>query len=113
MAAAATEPAPSDRIRTLLAARDPRLVGLAAGAVALLTLDLWGLLRRRGAGPAGAFPSREALGFLTLLLTLGLLYALSLEVSPEGLAGTELALLAMGLLAWLWRRTRRTERAPS
>ena len=112
-AAAATEAAPSDRIRTLLAARDPRLVGLAAGAVALLTLDLWGLLRRRGAGPAGAFPGREALGFLTLLLTLGLLYALSLEVSPEGLAGTELALLAMGLLAWLWRRTRRTERAPS
>jgi DsbC/DsbD-like thiol-disulfide interchange protein len=109
---ATAAPRALDRIRAVLAARDPRLVGLLAAAMALLTLDLWGL-SWRAAGRTSPLPHREALGFATLLVTLGLLYALSLEVSPEGLAGTELALLAMGLLAWLWRRTRRPERAPS
>jgi len=40
-------------------------------------------------------------------VTLGLLYALSLEISAEGLAGVELALLAMSLVAWLRRRIER------
>ena len=42
-----------------------------------------------------------------LLVTLGLLYALSLEISAEGLAGVELALLAMSLVAWVRRRIER------
>lgn len=85
----------------------------------MLALELWGILRRDGGGKgepggppaeatAGRRPAvRETLGFIALAAALGLLYALSLEVSPEGLAGIELALLAMGLLAWL-RRTRRS-----
>ncbi len=105
------------RIHGLLAAGDPRVVALAAAAAALLTLDAWGLLRlrprRRTAAISGAAASvrrsgrREAAGFLALLATLGLLYALSLEISAEGLAGVELALLAMGLIAWLRRRIER------
>ncbi|HEV3458427.1 MAG TPA: hypothetical protein VHG32_17850, partial [Thermoanaerobaculia bacterium] len=68
-------------------------------AAALLTLAAWGLLGRRR--PAAR---REAAGFLALLLTLALLYALSLEISGEGLAGVELALLAMALVAWVRRQ---------
>ena len=47
---------------------------------------------------------REGLGFLAGGSALWLLYALSRQVSPEGLAGIELALLGMGLLAWLRAR---------
>jgi DsbC/DsbD-like thiol-disulfide interchange protein len=47
---------------------------------------------------------REGLGFLAGGSTLWLLYALSRRVSPEGLAGIELALLGMSLLAWLRAR---------
>ncbi|HEX9940489.1 MAG TPA: protein-disulfide reductase DsbD domain-containing protein [Thermoanaerobaculia bacterium] len=47
---------------------------------------------------------REGLGFLAGASTLWLLYALSRQVSPEGLAWIELALLGMGLLAWLRAR---------
>ena len=106
---------PRGRLRGFLAARDPRIVSLAAVAAALLTLEGWGLLRRRprrrtAADPEAAAPAvrrREAAGFLALLATLGLLYALSLEISAEGLAGVELALLAMSLVAWLRRRIER------
>ena len=92
-------PEPQGRLRGFLAARDPRIVSLAAVAAALLTLEGWGLLRRRprrrtAADPEAAAPAvrrREAAGFLALLATLGLLYALSLEISAEGLAGVELA----------------------
>jgi DsbC/DsbD-like thiol-disulfide interchange protein len=98
-----------------LAAGDPRLVALAAVAAAFLALERWGLLtRRRDAGDGQGSPAvpqdssrREALGFLALLLTLGSLYALSLEIGAEGLAGVEAALLAMALLAWLRQRTGR------
>jgi DsbC/DsbD-like thiol-disulfide interchange protein len=111
--------------RQLLADGDPRLFAVLAAAAAYLALELWGLLRqgaRRDTpnpGALGAAPTvttdgrqparREALGFLALLATLGLLYALSREITPEGLSGVELALLGMGLLAWL----RRTRRAPA
>jgi DsbC/DsbD-like thiol-disulfide interchange protein len=103
-------------LRGALAAADPRLVALAAAAAALLTLAGWGLLRKPAAAerPRPASPVeprgpllREALGFLGLLSIPGLLYALSLEISPEGLAGVELVLLAMGLAAWLRRRIER------
>lgn len=100
-------------LRAPLAQGDPRLVGLLAAAAALLALHLWGLLRgsARPAGAAAPVPAgREALGFAALLAIFGLLYALSLEVTPEGLAGVEVALLAMGLLAWL-RRSRRSAAA--
>ena len=113
---AAVGPGRARALRSDLAGADPRWLALAAAAAALLTLERWGLLRRRpaaGGGPA-ARPApgadrlrREAAGFLALLLTVGLLYALSLEISPEGLAGVELVLLAMGLLAWLRRRIER------
>jgi DsbC/DsbD-like thiol-disulfide interchange protein len=112
--------AAADReLRGALAAADPRVVALAAAAAALLALEGWGLLRRRpGTTPGTTAPHlsppapppplrREALGFLALLLTLGLLYLLSLEISPEGLAGVEIVLLAMGLLAWLRLRIER------
>jgi DsbC/DsbD-like thiol-disulfide interchange protein len=108
-------------VRGTLAAADPRVLALAAAVAALLTLEGWGLLRRRreaAVPPGSSQPSlrsprspsplrREALGFLALLATFALLYALSLEISPEGMAGVELVLLAMGLLAWLRRRIER------
>jgi DsbC/DsbD-like thiol-disulfide interchange protein len=110
-------------VRGALAAADPRVLALAAAAAALLTLEGWGLLRRRrprgwrrwrqkpAAAPDLEAPPpprrREALGFLALLATVALLYALSLEISPEGVAGVEIVLLAMGLLAWLRRRIQR------
>jgi hypothetical protein len=97
---------PEMRVRGFLAAGDPRVVALAAVAAALLTLEAWGMLRLASGG-AAPVRRREAAGFLALLVTLGLLYALSLEISPEGLAGVELALLAMSLVAWLRRRIER------
>lgn len=102
-AVAAARPAAARHgLRASLAAADPRVLALAAVAAALLTLEAWGLLRVRQ--PA---TRREAAGFLALLLTLGALYVLSLEISAEGLAGVELALLAMALAAWLRRRIER------
>ena len=63
--------------------------------------------RGRCPRPAPWMPAlREGLGFLAGGGTLWLLYALSRQVSPEGLAWIELALLGMALLAWL--RHRRT-----
>jgi DsbC/DsbD-like thiol-disulfide interchange protein len=106
-------PAPAGRLRGVLAAGDPRAFALAAVAAALLTLEAWGLLRARPARAAAAAREaapvrrREAAGFLALLATLALLYALSLEISAEALAGVELALLAMSLVAWLRRRIER------
>ena len=49
---------------------------------------------------------REGLGFLAGGSALWLLFTLSRQVSPEGLAFLELALLAMSLLAWLRARSR-------
>ena len=80
--------------------------GLAAGS-ALLALGLWGLF-----SPAAASHGhgRMLLGFLAAAGTVGLLYLLSRQVRPEGLAAVELALLAMGLCAWLRHRSGRTLR---
>jgi DsbC/DsbD-like thiol-disulfide interchange protein len=114
-AAATPAGAAMDGPRAKLAAFDPRLVAAAAAIAALMALALWGLLRAptfAAASPASppAAPhgapaiGRVALGFVALLLALGLLYTLSLEVSAERLAGVELALLGMALLIWLRRR---------
>ncbi len=62
-------------------------------------------LARRVPEPGAWLPRlREGLGFLAGGGALWLLYALSRRVSPEGLAGIELTLLGMGLLAWLRAR---------
>jgi thiol:disulfide interchange protein len=53
---------------------------------------------------------REGLGFLAGASTFWMLYALSHQVSPEGLAGIELALLGLSLFAWL--RAREGVRGP-
>jgi thiol:disulfide interchange protein DsbD len=47
---------------------------------------------------------REGLGFLAGGGAFWVLYSLAHQVSPEGLAGIELVLLAMALLAWLRHR---------
>lgn len=87
----------------------PAVIALLAVASALLALWLWGLLAPARAGSHGL---REALGFGAAALTVGLLYALSRQIRPEGLAAVELAILAMGLCAWLRSRSgdRRTLR---
>jgi suppressor for copper-sensitivity B len=48
---------------------------------------------------------REGMGFVAGASTFWLLYALSRQVSPEGIAWVELALLVMALLAWIRNRT--------
>jgi len=69
-------------------------------------------LGRRVPEPGAWLPRlREGLGFLAGGGALWLLYALSRRVSPEGLAWIELALLGMGLLAWL--RARQGTRRPA
>jgi DsbC/DsbD-like thiol-disulfide interchange protein len=56
-------------------------------------------------GAEGWLPRvREGLGFLAGAGAFWVLYALSRQVSPEGIAFIELALLAMALLAWLRHR---------
>ena len=81
------------------------IAGLAA-ASALLAMGLWGLLSPSAHPGHG----RMLLGFLAAAATVGLLYLLSRQIRPEGLAAVELALLAMGLCAWLLRRSGRTLR---
>jgi suppressor for copper-sensitivity B len=83
----------------------PTLLALGSTLAALLALWLWGVL-----GPPGERIGREALGFAALAAVLGLLYALSRQVSFEGLAWIELTLLGMSLCAWLRRKSSR--RAP-
>lgn len=91
-----------------LGAARPAITTLLAVASALLALWLWGLLTSR----AGSHGLREALGFGAAAATVGLLYVLSRQIRPEGLAAVELAILAMGLCAWLRSRSanRRTLR---
>jgi DsbC/DsbD-like thiol-disulfide interchange protein len=86
--------------------RSPIATAGLAAASALLALGLWGLL-----SPADQHGHiRMLLGFLAAAATVGLLYLLSRQIRPEGLAAVELALLAMGLCAWLRRRSGRTLR---
>ena len=82
------------------ASLNPLLTAVLTVASALLALGLWGLLI-----PASESPFRTLLGFAAAAVTVGLLYALSRQVRPEGLAAVELSLLAMGLCAWLRSRT--------
>jgi DsbC/DsbD-like thiol-disulfide interchange protein len=86
--------------------RHPVFATLLAVAAALLALWLWGVLDlRRSAEDAEAHrPGREALGFAAVAAVLGLLYALSRQISFEGLAWVELTLLGMSLCAWLRRK---------
>lgn len=84
----------------------PVLTAGLAAASALLALGLWGLLSQAAARGRG----RMLLGFVAAAATVGLLYLLSRQVRPEGLAAVELALLAMGLCAWLHRRSGRALR---
>lgn len=82
------------------ASSGPVLIAGLAVASALLALGLWGLLSPSAHPGHG----RMLLGFVAAAATVGLLYLLSRQVRPEGLAAVELALLAMGLCAWLLRR---------
>lgn len=84
----------------------PMLTAGLAAASALLALGLWGLLSPEASHGHG----RMLLGFAAAAATVGLLYLLSRQIRPEGLAAVELALLAMGLCAWLLRRSGRTLR---
>jgi DsbC/DsbD-like thiol-disulfide interchange protein len=85
---------------------NPRLTAGLAVVSALLALGLWGLLSPAESHGQG----RMLLGFAAAAATVGLLYLLSRQIRPEGLAAVELALLAMGLCAWLRRRSGRTLR---
>jgi DsbC/DsbD-like thiol-disulfide interchange protein len=85
---------------------NPMLTAGLAVVSALLALGLWGLLSPAASDGYG----RMLLGFVAAAATVGLLYLLSRQVRPEGLAAVELALLAMGLCAWLRRRSGRTLR---
>ena len=82
--------------------RSPVLTAALAAGAALLALGLWGFF-----SPAAATHglARILLGFLAAAGTVGLLYLLSRQIRPEGLAAVELALLAMGLCAWLRHRS--------
>lgn len=103
-AEARPDPAASRESRESLF-RGPVLATLLAVGAALLALWLWGVLDLSRAKEGGAFrPGREALGFAAVAAVLGLLYALSRQVSFEGLAWIELTLLAMSLCAWLRRK---------
>jgi DsbC/DsbD-like thiol-disulfide interchange protein len=87
--------------------RAPVLATLLAVGAALLALWLWGLLdlhRDRREAEDIRRPGREALGFLAVASVVGLLYALSRQISFEGLAWIELTLLGMSLCAWLRRK---------
>jgi len=72
----------------------------------LFVLMFWGVLGtpRPPEASSGPRPRREALGFAAMAAVLGLLYVLSRQVSFEGLAWIELALLGMALFAWLRRK---------
>jgi DsbC/DsbD-like thiol-disulfide interchange protein len=102
-AGAETLPAPEPAGGAARLVRSPALATLLAVGAALLALWLWGVLDlRRTADRAESHrPGREALGFAAVAAVLGLLYALSRQVSFEGLAWVELTLLGMSLCAWL------------
>lgn len=84
----------------------PGATALLAVVSAFLALGFWGLLA--STSPAPGVRGRlgpEIFGFGAAAVTVGLLYALSRQVRPEGLAAVELVLLVMGLCAWLRRRS--------
>ncbi len=73
-------------------------------AVPYLLIALVPAALRRLPEAAGSPRLREGLGFLAAASIFWILRALSRQVSPEGLAWIELALLGMALLAWLRAR---------
>ena len=77
---------------------DPALVALLAVAALLAALWLWGVRAGQSAAPR---PAREGLGFAAAALLVLALWSMSRQVSVVGLAGIELALLAMALFSWL------------
>ena len=106
-AAGAEAPSATGSRESLLRFRSPILATLAAVGAALLALWLWGLLDLRREAEEGGTTrrGREALGFVAVAAVLGLLYALSRQVSFEGLAWIQLSLLGMSLCAWLRHKT--------
>jgi DsbC/DsbD-like thiol-disulfide interchange protein len=102
---AATAAAPQEGREGASSPLSPVVAALAAAGAALLALWLWGLLGRRGTEEGVERPGREALGFVAVAAVLGMLYALSRQISFEGLAWIQLALLAMALCAWLRNRS--------
>jgi DsbC/DsbD-like thiol-disulfide interchange protein len=74
-----------------------------AALTVLAALALWGIL---GGAPHPS-PARSALGFVVLAATVAPLYTLSLQIRSEGLAGVEILLLLMALLAWARQRVER------
>ena len=83
----------------------PVPAALLVAAAVLAALTAWGFL----AAPRELGKMRILLGFLLLAMALLPLYALSLEIRSEALAGVEIAVLAMALLAWLRGRTQRSQ----
>lgn len=79
-------------------------LGLVAAGLALAALVEIGA--RAQGDRAGAPALREGLGFLAAAAVLWLLYRLSREARPEGIAAIELALLSAALLAWVRRPLR-------
>jgi suppressor for copper-sensitivity B len=80
------------------------VVGLGLALPYLVVVLVPAVVRRLPAPGPWVGRLREGLGFLAGASVLWVLYGLSRQVSPEGLAWMELALLAMGLLAWLRAR---------
>jgi DsbC/DsbD-like thiol-disulfide interchange protein len=80
-------------------------------ALAGLLASSTALQRRLPSSPEGARRLRETLGFLAAGCTVWSLYQLSRQISAEGLAFVQLALVAAALLAWLLRRPRRATAA--
>ncbi|HYG61340.1 MAG TPA: protein-disulfide reductase DsbD domain-containing protein [Thermoanaerobaculia bacterium] len=87
--------------------REPRVAALLVVVLALLALNLWGLLAVPL--PPSLLGARGlvhgVLGFVATGLAVWLLSTLSRQVSSAGLAAVELALLGMALFAWLWHRS--------
>jgi DsbC/DsbD-like thiol-disulfide interchange protein len=106
VAQGAASPVPAQPRSANLHTNDPILISLLAVAATLGALWLWGVLGVLSGG-SGPRPGREALGFAAAAVTLGALWGMARQVSFTGLAGIELALLAMALCAWLRSRAGR------
>lgn len=82
------------------------VAGFGLAAPLLLGVLAPAYLGRRGAGSEREGTARTVLGFLAAAGALRLLFVLSRQIRPEGLAALELALLGAALAAWLHHRAR-------